>query len=86
MHKTMPDPYVSIQLSAAEALVLEEFLARWQRKDVLDVVDSAEKYVLYKIHNILEQTLDDLYDPHYDEVLQQRRAEVLMNWEAGSGS
>ena len=62
----MAQDAVWITLSQAEALVLFEFLSRYNRTDTFDIVDQAEQRVLWDLCSQLERVLVDPLAPDYD--------------------
>jgi hypothetical protein len=69
----MPDETVNLSLSQAEALVLFEFLARFDQNRVLQIEDESERVVLSNVLCMLEKQLSTPFDPHYSEFLAAAR-------------
>jgi hypothetical protein len=67
---------VKIELSNAEAIILFEFLSRFRNKEKLEIVDQAEKRVLWDILSVLESILTDPLKPNYLDLLEKARSEV----------
>jgi hypothetical protein len=67
---------VGITLSQAEALVLFEFLSRYSRTNTLDIVDQAERRVLWDVCSQLERVLVEPLAPDYGERVEQARYQV----------
>jgi hypothetical protein len=78
----MQDKSVDITLTRAEALVLEAFLSHIEEQADFQQLDLAARLVLYKLHAALEQVLEDLFDPNYQQLLLQAQSEVC-NTETG---
>lgn len=74
---------MEIKLSRFEALVLEDVLSKLEDSESFQELDLAGRIVLYKIHAILEQELDELFDSHYQELLKSAQAEDVSK---GAGS
>lgn len=67
---------VKLELSREEALVLFEWLSRFNKTENAKFEDQAEQRVLWDIEGILESTLVEPLDPKYDELLAKARAKV----------
>ncbi len=67
---------ITISLTRAEAVVLEDFISRWETDDAFSIRDRAEQFVLYTIHHILEAELDELNDPGYADILRDDQDQV----------
>lgn len=72
----MSNEKIAIELSAAEALVLFEFLSQYSDKDELVIVDQAEQRVLWHICGQLESILVEPFMPNYLALLSKARGEV----------
>jgi hypothetical protein len=72
----MTEEKVAIELSKAEALVLFDLLARFDRDDELAVEHQSEKRVLWNIHCSLERALVEPFSPDYAELLAEARGRV----------
>jgi hypothetical protein len=72
----MSEPNFEIALTKAEALVLFEFLARYKDNSELDIIDSSEETVLWKILGILESKLAEPFAQNYLEVLEAARSSL----------
>jgi hypothetical protein len=68
---------MEIKLSNWEALVLEDVLAKLEQTSGFQEIDMAGRMVLYKIHALLEQGMEELFDPNYQKILHQAREEVM---------
>jgi hypothetical protein len=77
----MPEENIQIFLSKKEALVLFEFLSRFKDSDSseLDIHDSSEEVVLWKILGILETNLAEPFARNYLEILEAARASLRIN-------
>ena len=67
----------SIQLTSDQALVLFEFLARFDQDERLVIEDPAEERVLWCVTGQLEKALVEPFDPAYRELLAAARARVV---------
>jgi hypothetical protein len=72
----MAQDTVGITLSQAEALVLFEFLSRYNRTHTLDIVDQADQRVLWDLCSQLERVLVEPLAPDYCERVEQARRQV----------
>lgn len=72
----MADEKVHLDLSKEEALVLFEWLSRFNKSDETKFEDQAEQRVLWDIEGMLESTLVEPFAPNYDELLVRARAKV----------
>jgi len=73
MSKHDDSPEVEILLTAAEALVLFEFLSRFEESGALAIVDQAEEKVLSKLLGPLQKQLVSPFRHDYLELLGQAR-------------
>ncbi|MBM3463821.1 MAG: hypothetical protein FJX76_17130 [Armatimonadetes bacterium] len=74
-HAMTEEGKVGLYLTNDEALVLLDFLLRFNQESEAELVDPAEKFVLWGVECMLEQQLREPFDPNYSElVLQARRA------------
>ena len=68
---------VKIELTKDEAIVLFEFLSRFNETDNPDLFDDqAEQRVLWDIECILEKELAEPFRTDYDEIVKQARNRV----------
>jgi hypothetical protein len=67
---------IQLELTRSEAIVLEDFLARFEQHPSFREFDAAEQRALYNLHARLEQTIDELLDPDYQHILSQACAEL----------
>ncbi|OJJ15703.1 hypothetical protein BKI52_38120 [marine bacterium AO1-C] len=68
---------VNIELSKNEALVLFEFLARFNESDHPNLFeDQAEQRIMWNLEAILETKLIEPFYENYLEIIQQARAQV----------
>ena len=72
----MTDKRIAIELSEAEALVLFEFLARFDEAGEVAIEDEAELNVLWLVEGQLEQTLVAPLRPDYDQLVRNAREAV----------
>ena len=67
---------VRIELTGDEALVLFEFLARFDDHEVLIVQDQAEERALWNLQCLLEKQLVEIFDPNYKALLEAVRGRL----------
>ena len=67
---------VCFNLTTDEALVLFEFLARFDENGTLGVQDQAEERVLWKLQGLLERQLMEPLHPEYKALLAAARARL----------
>ncbi len=72
----MSDPTIRVELSAAEALVLFEWLARFNKTRQADFEDAAEERVLWNLEALLEAVLVEPLASNYADLLALARAQV----------
>ena len=70
------DAPLAVSLSRDEALVLFEFLSRYERDERLSIEDSAEAHVLTKLLGDLERRLVAPFEARYVELLAGARTRV----------
>ncbi len=64
---------VSLELTKEEALVLFEFLWRWNEEGKREVEDKSEEVVLNQIHGLLEKQLVEPFKDDYKKLLEDAR-------------
>ena len=67
---------VVLELSVDEALVLYDFLARFEDSDILSIQDQAESRVLWNVCSDLERTLSEPLAANYSAKLHQARDNI----------
>jgi len=68
------DQKINIELTKNEAIVLFEFLARFNEKDNKDTFeDQAEQRVLWDIECVLEKQLSEPFRADYQEIVKKAR-------------
>ena len=67
---------VKVELTGDEALVLFEFLSRFEDQERLVIDDQAEERALWNLHGLLEKQLVGPFDPRYKELLEAARARL----------
>lgn len=67
---------MTLDLSADEALVLFEFLSRWQETGTFDLVDQAEQRVLWDVLASLEKNLAEPFSPEYGSLVAEARTRL----------
>ncbi len=73
----MADKKVNIELTKDEAIVLFEFLCRFNENDNLtSFEDQSEHRVLWDLECILEKELSELFRADYKEILKKARDTV----------
>jgi hypothetical protein len=68
---------VNLTLSRAEALVLFEWLASLESKNVKHVIDEAEQAVLWDIEALLECMLSEILSPDDKQLVLSAKQQVL---------
>ncbi len=64
---------VRLELTKDEALVLFEFLARFDDNETLMLEDQAEERVLWSLQGLLEKQLVEIFDPSYKSLVESAR-------------
>ncbi len=64
---------VQLELTGDEALVLFEFLARFDENEKLTLEDQAEEKTLWILHGLLEKQLVEIFDPSYKSLVESAR-------------
>jgi hypothetical protein len=72
----MNEMNIEIIITRAEALVLFEFLAKFDDTNTLHMSDSSEAKVLLKLLGELESKLVEPFYPNYLEILEAARASL----------
>lgn len=72
----MEIPNVTVELSSDEALVLYDWLVRFNAASDRTFEDQAEQRVLADLESVLESTLLAPLDPKYAELVAAARARV----------
>ena len=67
---------INLELSREEALVLFDWLSRFNKDGDAKFEDQAEQRVLWDVEGMLESALVEPFDPKYDELLARARARV----------
>lgn len=71
-----PTDGITIALTTDEALVLFEWLSRFNQRDDVEFADQAEQRVLWDIEATLETKLAEPFRGDYDELIAAARARV----------
>lgn len=69
----MPDVSTEIELAEDEALVLFEWLSRFNKTGRAAFEDQAEQRALWNLEAALEKVLVAIFDPRYAELLAAAR-------------
>ena len=72
----MQSTRVKLELTTDEALVLYDWLVRFNQRDRADFADQAEARVLLDLEAMLEKTLVAPLQSNYAELLARARANV----------
>jgi hypothetical protein len=64
---------VHLELTGDEALVLFEFLARFDDDSSLTIQDQAEERALWNLHCLLQKQLVEVFHPEYKALLAAAR-------------
>ena len=67
---------VTIELTSEAALVLYDWLTRFNQREEIDVADQAEERVLFDLEAMLEKALATPLQSNYAELLAQARSHV----------
>tara|TARA_R110002073_G_scaffold335671_1_gene528378 strand:+ start:673 stop:966 length:294 start_codon:yes stop_codon:yes gene_type:complete len=67
---------ITISLSKDEAIILTEFLLRFQEEENLDIKDKSEEIALWNLGAILESNLPEILDPNYKNLLIEARKNI----------
>jgi hypothetical protein len=70
------DGKVTLELSRNQALVLFDWLSRFNATENRHFADQAEERVLWDIEAMVESILEEPRSPRYDEFLAKARAAV----------
>jgi len=73
---TMRSKRVKIELTSDEALVLYDWLTRFNQRAEMDFADQAEGRVLFDLEALLEKALVAPLQPDYADLLAQARSNV----------
>lgn len=71
---------IQISLTADEALILFEFLSRFEESNELAIVDQAEKWALSNLLGPLQKQLVSPFQEDYVEKLRQARNRLRENF------
>jgi hypothetical protein len=72
----MQSKSVKIELTSDAALVLYDWLTRFNQREEIDVADQAEERVLFDLEAMLEKALVAPLQADYAELLAQARSHV----------
>jgi len=72
----MQSKSVKIEFTSDAALVLYDWLTRFNQREEIDVTDQAEERVLFDLEVILEKALVAPLQADYAELLAQARSHV----------
>jgi hypothetical protein len=72
----MQSTRVKLELTSDEALVLYDWLTRFNQRDDANFADQAEERVLYDLEAMLEKVLVAPLQSDYAELLAQARSKV----------
>lgn len=72
----MQSTRVKFELTSDEALVLYDWLTRFNQRDHADFADQAEERVLFDLEAMLEKVLVAPLQSNYAELLAQARSKV----------
>ena len=64
---------VQLELTKDEALILFEFLQRFDDNMSLEIVDQAEERAMWNLHCLLQKQLTEIFDPSYKALLEAAR-------------
>ncbi len=72
----MSSEFVYLELTRSEALVLFEWVSRYNDAKDVQFEDQAEQRVLWDIETMLESKLVEPFEPGYHEIIARARAIV----------
>jgi hypothetical protein len=75
---------MKLELTADEALVFYEWLARLDERDAFLCEDPAEQRILWTLHGQLEKALVEPFQRNYRELVEQARGRVRAEGETES--
>jgi len=64
---------IQVNVTKDEAIVLFEFLARFNERKEVTIQHESERIVLWNLLAQLEQKLNEPLDPHYQRILDSSR-------------
>lgn len=67
---------IRLELTGDEALVLFEFLARFDEDGTLAIQDQAEERALWNLHAVLQRQLVEILLPDYSDLLSDARSRL----------
>lgn len=67
---------IQLEISRDEAIILFEFLSRFSDDENLEIIDQAEKRVLWNMLSDLEKILAEPFTENYAEMLEKARENV----------
>jgi hypothetical protein len=69
---------INIELTKDEALVLFDFLGRFNKSNHEDIFqDQAEQKTLWNLEALLEKTLSEPFMTNYKDIIKQSRDNIL---------
>lgn len=74
---------MKLELTEQQALVLYDWLTRFDEKDAYPVDDRAEEYVLWSLHGQLEKALSQPFRADYRQLVDEARSHIKANFKAG---
>ena len=72
----MANENINLELSREEALVLFEWISRFNKSESSSFEDQAEQRILWDLEAMLESKLFEPFDANYPEMLARARAKV----------
>ncbi len=70
------DKVLTIKLKKDEALVIFEYLSKFQKSSEFDKLDGSEKHSLLQILGQLEKNLVEPFNPNYKELLESSKQKL----------
>ena len=74
------DGTATVTMTRAEALVLFDFLSRFDQNQQLDIRDRAEEFVLWHVHGAFERVLVEPFAADYVKKLEAARETVRQSF------
>ncbi len=67
---------ITLTLNNDEAIVLTEFLLRFQEKEILSIEDKSEEIALWNLGALLESKIPEILNPDYKSLLETARKNI----------
>lgn len=67
---------IRLELTEDEALVLFDFLLRFDDSETLTIQDQAEERALWNLHCVLQKQLVQIFNPEYKTLVEAARSRL----------